>query len=86
MPGAPATSWSPVAVIDLNGTCTQLYFGNMEIGKLGINPMQLTLLLSTLAFLLFLVIRIPCSVSKMNARPNGISKIYYAVVWVRKKG
>ena len=82
--GAPSViSWAPVAVIDLNGTCTQLYFGNLAIGQLGINPLQLSLLIATLAFLLFLVIRIPCSVSTMNSKPNGISKIYYTVVWVR---
>jgi len=80
----PQISWLPVAEIDLNGTCTQLYFGNKTITTLGINPLQLTLLITTLAFLLFLIIRIPCSVTKMNSVPNSISKIYYLVVWVRK--
>lgn len=79
----PHISWLPVAQIDLNGTCSQLYFGKLTISGLGINPLQLTLLLTTVAFLLFLVIRIPCSISRMNKRPNSISKIYYTVVWVR---
>lgn len=84
MTEAPHISWLPVAQIDLNGTCTQLYFGQRTIGGLGINPLQLTLLCTTVAFLLFLVIRIPCSISRMNIRPNSISKIYYTIVWVRR--
>ena len=79
----PFLGWAPTAVINLNGTCTQLYFGANTIGKLGINPLELTLLATTLAFLLFLVIRIPCSCSRMNQKPNSIGVIYYTVVWVR---
>lgn len=83
MGDAPQIGWLPVAVIDLNGTCTQLYFGGLSIKGLGINPLQLTLLITTLSFLLFLVIRIPCSISRISKRPNSISKTYYAITWVR---
>jgi hypothetical protein len=63
--------------------CISLYNGEALIPHLNLNPLQLTLLIITTVFFLFMVGFLPFHVRRLREKSVPVRKLFFTFLWVR---